>query len=407
MAIKGLTDKKDKPFANLFCGKIHKGAPADKTNKKPGSDLGEKFRVEPANNTVRSNLMKAYPDARQDVNGDIILERLEIMFAYEDKEKTFDAWMKHWSTSALLRQCDRHTILFESELKEDIYGNPRHVQVPCDKPCPVRDEPIGVQCPLGCNQEANIAFYVRSPRIRRLGIDFPKPFQMTVTGYNDLDIISSFFDETLERFESLKIHNLVDYFGNKVPIGEWGINLPFILSRSQKGINRPILHKKGQGQDYTIAGTVYPRRTGKKTPGTAWVCFFEPDPNWLLAYEAERDRMETERRVRQQLAFVAEMRSQGLQLGAKSLGLLTGGAIDVEVIEPSTPPLPESTIAKEEWNPVYKAFIENGWTMEGVFNYLADLGYLKPSQIPVSRLGAIAAVAIDKTQMQHYNSLVF
>ena len=406
MPIAGMTDRTDKPYKNLLGGKIYKGTKSSKTDNKPGSDLKEKFRIECATPTVAGNLKKVYPSAQVDTNGDILVDNLEIMFASEDKDKTFDAWMRHWSGSALLRQCDRHTIKFESELKEDMWGNKRHIQIACNKPCPVREEAIGIHCPLGCTQEATISFYIRSPRIRQLGIDFPLPFQMTVTGYTDLDVISRFLDETLEKFNSLKFHNLADYFGNKIPIGEWGITLPFILSRSKIAIKRPVLHRKGEGQEYKIEGTTYQKRTGKKADGIAWACSFDPDPKWLRDYEEECDRIETDRRIRQELQFLAEVKSSGLVLSAQKINMLTGGAIDVEVISP--PALPGAqTITKEDWTPVYSSFLKFGWTKEGIFNLLSELGFAEPNQIPFSRLKEIEAIAPSEIQMQHFNGVSF
>lgn len=398
MPIVGMTDK-DKPYKKSLCGKVRKGYA--KSGNAPGRDLGEKFRVECSTKLVAANLKKVYPDAEIDANGDVLLTSLDVWFAYPDRDKTFDAWMRYWSGSALLRQCDRNSIKFESELRDDRYGNKRHVQIPCDKPCPIKEEPIGVQCPLGCDQEAVISFYVWSPRIREMGINFPLPFELTVTGFTDIDLISTFLDETLEKYDSLKFHSLTDYFGNKTPIGEWGVNLPFVLSRTKVDIKRPVL----SNEKYEIAGSSFAKRTGKKADAVAWACLFEPNPEWLMAYEAECDRMENERRMRQQLEYLAEIRAKGLNPGAKGVSLLTGGAIDVEIIEPQA--LPEAKITKDEWVPVYRSFLDNGWTRDGITNYLADLGYGEPSQIPISKLRSVAASAPDKTQMQHFNNLSF
>lgn len=399
MPIVGMTDK-DKPYKKALCGKVRKGFA--KSGNAPGRDLGEKFRVECATKLVANNLMKVYPNAEMDANGDVLLTHLDIIFAYPERDKTFDAWMRQWSGSALLRQCDRHTIKFQSELKEDMWGNKRHVQVACDKPCPIREEPIGVQCPNGCDQEAVISFYVWSPKIRELGINFPLPFELTVTGFTDIDVISTFLDSVIEKYGSLRVHSLMDYFGNKIPLGEWGINLPFVLSRTKIDIKRPVL----SNEKYEVAGSSFQKRTGKKADAVVWACLFEFNPEWLMLYEEMCDRLESERRMRQQLEFLAEMRSKGLNPGAKSVSLLTGGTIDVEIVEPQQQ-LPEAKITKDEWVGVYRSFLDNGWTKEGIFNYLADIGYLEPNQIPASRLNGIAAIAPDKTQMQHFNNLSF
>lgn len=402
MPIAGMTNK-TQPYKNHLCGKIKKGNP--KTGDRPGTDLKEKFRIEPASKEVADNLLKAYPTAEKAGNGDILIEQLDVIFASNNKDKTLEAWMHHWSGSTLLRRCDRHTIEWEAELKDDRYGNKRHVQIPSGEPCPLRDEPVGVQCPLGCTQEAKVLFYIQSPQMREANINFPLPFEMTVHGFSDIDLISTTIDRIVENYGNLTTHSLCDYFGNPVPIADWGITIPFVLSRTKVNIKRPVLFDKGSGNTYEINGTTYPKRTGKKADGVTYSCLFQLNSQWLTLYEDEVKNQEYLRRRYQEMEQLSQMIQRGLKPSSETMKMLTGGTIDVEIIDAqvtSIPQLPEATISEQEWQYLKESFLANGWTTSGILDYLKSIGIERAGNIPKRMIDAIAQVAKDANQRQNF-----
>lgn len=401
MPIVGMTNK-TQPYKNHLCGKIKKGNP--KSGDRPGTDLKEKFRIEPASKEVATNLMRAYPDAEKTANGDILIEQLDVIFASNNKDKTLEAWMHHWSGSALLRRCDRHTIEWEAELKDDFYGNKRHVQTPSGERCPLRDESVGVQCPLGCVQEAKVLFYIWSPQMREQNISFPLPFEMTVKGFSDIDLISTTINEIVEKYGNLTTHSLSDYFSNPVPIADWGIVIPFTLSRIEVGIKRPMLDMKSE---YKIGETKFYKRTGKKTDAATYSCLFQPHPQWLTLYEEEIKRQDYLRRCHQEMEQLSRMIERGLKPSNETMKMLTGGVIDVEIVDAqvtSVPQLPEvtATISEEEWKQLKGIFLANEWTKAGIQDYLRSIGIEKAGNIPKRMIDAIAQSAKDPTQKQTY-----
>lgn len=402
MPIVGMTNK-TQPYKNHLSGKIKKGNA--KTGDRPGTDLKEKFRIEPSSKEVSDNLMRAYPDAERTTNGDILIEKLDVIFASNNKDKTLEAWMHHWSGSTLLRRCDRHTIEWEAELKEDRYGNKRHIQVPSGQPCPLRDEPVGVQCPNGCTQGAKVLFYLWSPQMREANINFPLPFEMTVHGFSDIDLISTTIDQIVEKYGNLTTHSLSDYFGNPVPIADWGIVIPFTLSRTKVNIKRPVLFDKGSGNTYEINGTTYPKRTGKKADGVTYSCLFQVNPSWLTLYEEEVERQEFLRRKYQEIEEMKRMMESGLKPSAETMKMLTGGTIEVEIIDAqvtSVPQLPEATISEEEWKQLKGLFLANQWTTPGIQDYLRSIGIERAGNIPRRMVDSIAEVAKDANQRQSF-----
>ena len=86
MPIKGLTDEgaRKKRQQSYWSGILHKGTRKIKRQDGKevfGKDLERFFRFEPKSDLARDILMRAYPEAKCDQNGDIILQELDIFAA--------------------------------------------------------------------------------------------------------------------------------------------------------------------------------------------------------------------------------------------------------------------------------------------------------------------------------------
>ena len=179
--------------------------------------------------------MRAYPEAKCDQNGDILLQELDIFAATGDIATTFWTGMREWDGSVMKRECDRETISLEAKTYTDIYGHVRTKPVPCEKRCAIADEDVGVQCPLGCVQEGVLTFYLYLPQMLTQGLHLPHPCKMTVSGYTDLTGIDEALLQIEEIYGSIK--------SSSIAVGTMGNVIPLKLRRVQVDIKRPVLSK--------------------------------------------------------------------------------------------------------------------------------------------------------------------
>ena len=100
MAIKGLTDR-DARWPRL--GTLRKGAAKPTNGKRPGADLGERFRFDGIDPATQTQWQRIF-------GGDEV-DELEILLPYEDLAACWDAWREEWNASRLVRRCDGETII--------------------------------------------------------------------------------------------------------------------------------------------------------------------------------------------------------------------------------------------------------------------------------------------------------
>jgi hypothetical protein len=274
MPIYNPNSNQQKQQQNLWSAQVFKGK-----RKRPnssgkliyGEDLNQLLRVEPMSDRVRKIIQNSYPDAQIDNNGDILLSELRIFMATADPDKTFESWMQKFSTTGLEIRCDRHTILEKSEQMLDRYGNPRNHMKPCGEVCPMRDDPIGVDCTLGCTHSGRLTFYIYDLFLE--GIE--KPCYLDTHSWEDIQSIPTQLELVLNRHGSIKTA-MCPTFRNQIV---------FVLSRSQVDIKRPMTDKN---KTYTIPGTgqIKQSRTGKKTDDKTWALSLDLYPQWVQDFDA-------------------------------------------------------------------------------------------------------------------------
>ncbi|MDJ0591278.1 MAG: hypothetical protein QNJ72_14985 [Pleurocapsa sp. MO_226.B13] len=148
--IKGLNDKVTlkrkaiKPAITVWKG-------AKKSPKSAGKNLNNLFRIEVPEH-LKPILKEVY--AAEENQGSLLVDRLNLVPAYEDEFKTFDSKMAAYTASRPLHFCDRETIHTEFICDKQNYFQP----VVADKPCPVAG--TNHECPLKCSRTGDFYFYI-------------------------------------------------------------------------------------------------------------------------------------------------------------------------------------------------------------------------------------------------------
>lgn len=287
MPIKGITDRE--PSAGKFlAAKVHLGKRQENGRLAKDADLKTRFRIEPLNDGVRKLLKESYFGAEGfeiDNNGDIYVANLNIYAAYDDPEKTANAWMRAWSAQKLLRVCDRHTISQEWQEYVDPFGHTRSRMAECSLPCPIVNEAIQIDCPLGCEKEIILTFYIQE-LIEGIAKDnsylrTELPCELILKGETNfqegaiLDQIKAIAD----RFGNVKL--------SPFPAGTVGNMIPCVLSRTKVGTKRPVLdtQKKVKAMVGGVEKEVG-RRTGQKAKMDAFPVLWTVNPVYEARYIA-------------------------------------------------------------------------------------------------------------------------
>lgn len=302
MPIVGLTDQR-KDFNSLGRIEVSVFKGGRKSEKSAGADLKSLLRIT-TNNKVITPLLKIY--SPPDTNGDYFTESLNIYLPFDEVDRTFNCSMKAHSASGLEIVCDHHTISKRCTPTIDTKGNTWRPLQDVNDPCPMRDKGFTGECPNKCVKEGQFYFYIRE----LLDRDLMLPGRITVHGFEDLTYLNTKLEEYREMIGSLT--------RSPFPAHKYRHKIPFILSRAEVPIKRPIVQKSGN--DYL--------RTGKKTNGTTWALTLQIDPAWMDLYR------------RWQL--MEEMKFRQLPVSPNAvLGLLRGdtSVIDAEIISEALTPL--------------------------------------------------------------------
>ena len=387
MPIKGLTDegaRKKRQQSQYWSGILHKGTRKIKRQDGKevfGKDLEKFFRFEPKSDLARDILMRAYPDAKLDQNGDVLIEELDTFAATGDITSTFWTGMREWDGTVLRRECDRETITLEAKTYTDMYGHVRTKPVPCEKRCAIADEDVGVQCPLGCVQEGVLTFYLYLPQMLAQGLHLPHPCKMTVSGYTDLTGIDEALLQIEEVYGSIK--------SSPIPVGTMGNVIPLKLRRILVDIKRPVLSKTEMVQ---FNGKDQPKRTGKKADATTWAVSLEVNPYWVAAYEAIQQA---------NIAIAMGARPSAALLQRLPIDMALEPAIEVPSLPPSEAPMYAS---RSEAAKIWAIAEPVGWTKEALkLMLLQSFGIASSSEIPVDKLAEISKVVSDAAIAQRWS----
>lgn len=304
MGIFGLTDRRPENSLGRIEVSAFKGG--RKQVNRFGKDLNQQLRLTTANNIASLVLKQSNSYGVPDVNGDFVTDQINIYLPYSEIDKTFVTSMKSYEASGLKIVCDRHTISKKCVMTEDSKGNKYRPIVDVADPCPMRGCEIFEQCPEGCQKEGKLYFYVRELLDKSMMI----AGCLTTHSYEDLVNIP----EQLERIK-LEFGSLTS--SPNFPLAShWSNKIPFILTRTEIKIKRPV-----------VANSL---RTGKKADGTTWALSIQIDPQY----------MEMLRKWQR----IQEMESRHIPISAATYaGLLSGDSstvIDVEVISETPKQLP-------------------------------------------------------------------
>lgn len=309
MPIKGLTDqpKEFNPLGRIEVS-VFKGA--RKGEKKAGADLNHLLRISTTNEVART-ILKAYGEP--DRNGDILTPAIALYLPFDEVERTFKTSMKAHTTSGLELVCDRHTISKKCIPQKDAKGNIWRPLVDVEEPCPMRDKGFVGDCPKGCVKEGQLDFYIRE----LLDHDLMWAGRITVHGFADITYLSTKLEEIKQILGSLTT--------SPFPAHQYRHKIPFILSRVQVPIKRPLV------DEVKVEGSYKKEyiRTGKKTNGTTWALSLQVDPHWMQLYRRWQ--------------FLEEMAHRQLPVSSNAVvGLLTGDVtvIDAEIVQATKPDLP-------------------------------------------------------------------
>lgn len=299
MPIKGLTDQR-KEFNSLGRIEISVFKGDRKSEKSAGADLKSRLRIT-TTNTIARSILRCYGDP--DSNGDILTEAIALYLPFDEVDRTFNCSMKAHTASGLEMICDRHTISKKCIPQKDAKGNTWRPLVDVEEVCPMRDKGFTGECPNKCAKEGQFYFYIKE----LLDRDMMLPARITVHGFEDITYLNTKLEEYRELIGSLT--------RSPFPAHQYRHKIPFILSRTQVKIKRPIVDKEN---NYV--------RTGKKTDGTTWALTLQIDPTW----------MELHRRWQ----LMEEFKNRQLPISQNVvMGLLKGDitTIDAEFTEVSKP----------------------------------------------------------------------
>lgn len=299
MAIVGLTDNRQNDFRIL--GRVE--IKVFKGDRKPtngygfGKDLNEKLRITTSSSVATTILKQSKKYGQPDGNGDFFTDSINVYFPFDEVERTFSTNMKAYSASGLEVVCDRHTISKKCVPTKDAKGNVYRPIVDVSEKCPMRESGMGEACPNSCVKEGKLYFYIQE----LMAVDAMMPVCLTAHSYEDLTYIT----DALNQFKEI-IGSITD---SPFPAYQYRHKIPFVLSRTEVKIKRPVMAEK--------------LRTGKKSDSTTWALALQVNPDW----------MELHRKWQQ----VREMEARNMLISQATVrGLLSGNSatvIDVEYSE--------------------------------------------------------------------------
>jgi len=122
MPIIGLTDR-GAAFPRI--GTLRKGAPKV-SERQPGADLKDRFRLDTQDAEVAAAFERAYGDAPNNIR---------VMLPYATVAENFDTWQEEWSAGSLKHRCDSRTCVRWLAPDGTYHDDP--------KPCPGGCKPAG------------------------------------------------------------------------------------------------------------------------------------------------------------------------------------------------------------------------------------------------------------------------
>lgn len=250
MPIKGLTDCK----AETYYPRLQVSIRAYKGEKKPdkgiGKDLQDRFRIETKNETIAAIINNHY--------GSLQPKALNIYLPYPDVERVFPTTMERYGASGIEFRCNGDYI-YEETLLEEQNGHTYREKVEVNKPCLANGKVN--RCPK-CQKTGRLIFVIRE--VFESGF-VNKSAMLTVHSFSDLTALMS----QLSRHQQLMGSLSASPFPSPMTSGF----VPFVLSRVQTDIKRPVLDK---ANEY--------KRTGKYSDGVAYPVSLDIDPQWLSAW---------------------------------------------------------------------------------------------------------------------------
>lgn len=258
MPIVGITDKKteDYPTGLSIIGKVWKGG--EKTDRMPGRDLGDKFRVEIEDERWRKKFLDAY--------GTLTPQSINIYLPFQTVDRCFETWFAAFTAQGFKHKCDGETIV------EKMVGMPyegrdgtkvRYSKQKVNEPCLKGDNPVCNTC--GEKGSGLLYFYVRE--LYSAGMGATKGFRMSIHGANDIPILHEQLSQLQQAYGSLS--------GSPVPHPATFGYIPFILTRTKRNITKPIVETK------TENGKKRYNHTGARSQSEYWALSVSEDPAWL------------------------------------------------------------------------------------------------------------------------------
>lgn len=181
MPIIGLTDR-GAAFPRI--GTLRKGG-AKVSDRQPGADLKDHFRLETGDSDVAASFLRAYGDKP---NG------IRVMLPYATVAENFDTWQEEWAASSLKHRCDGRTCV--RWLKND--GTYSDMSKPC---------------PGGCKPAGRLVVWI--PELQRAGV-----ILVPTTSIHDIIELQSNLDAAQAMRGDLR-------------------GIPFILRRTPRKISTP------------------------------------------------------------------------------------------------------------------------------------------------------------------------
>jgi hypothetical protein len=181
MPIIGLTDR-GAAFPRI--GTLRKGG-AKVSDRQPGQDLKDHFRLETSDPEVAAAFLRAYGDKP---NG------IRIMLPYATVSENFDTWQEEWAASSLRHRCDGRTTVRLLQ-KDGSYTSSPH------------------PCPGGCKPAGRLVVWI--PELQRAGV-----ILVPTTSIHDIIELQSNLDAAQAMRGDLR-------------------GIPFILRRAPRKISTP------------------------------------------------------------------------------------------------------------------------------------------------------------------------
>ena len=258
MPIAGITDRKteDYPAGLSIVGKVWKGDP--KTDRAPGRDLNDKFRVEIEDERWRKKFLDAY--------GTLTPQSINIYLPYQEVDRCFETWYAAFTAQGFKHKCDGERIV------EKMVGMPyegrdgtkfHYTKQKVDEPCLKGDNPVCNAC--GEKGSGLLYFYVRE--LYSAGMGATKGFRMSVHGANDIPVLHDQLAQLQHAYGSLS--------GSPVPHPATFGYIPFVLTRTKRNITKPIVETKTEG------GKKRYNHTGARSQSEYWALSISEDPAWL------------------------------------------------------------------------------------------------------------------------------